>query len=266
MGCRLRTIPAQTTPIEKEITMIETKNLRRTFGKRVAVDDVTLTVEKGTICGLLGPNGAGKTTLLRILTGQIDPDNGMAQVAGYDVVRQRTDLKQIMGVVFDVPNLYERLSAEQNLEFACRLYRVPFARVPEVLQVVGLLERAKEAVNTYSTGMKQRLLIARALLHQPQVLFLDEPTRGLDPMSAYEVRETVMELRERGTTVLLTTHLMDEADQWCDQLALMVAGRLLVQDTPHRLKAAYGDATTPLATVFRRVVEMASTPPQEEAL
>lgn len=164
----------------------------------------------------------------------------------------------------DPTDLYERLSAEQNLEFACRLYNVPFDRVKEVLSVVGLQERAREPVSAYSTGMKQRLLIARGLLHQPQVLFLDEPTRGLDPMAAYEVRATILAQREHGTTVLLTTHLMDEADQWCDQIAFMVAGRLLVQDTPQRLKATYGGAATPLETVFRRIVGTSNPPLLEE--
>ncbi len=153
-----------------------------------AVAGISFQIQRGEIFGLLGPNGAGKTTTIRMLTGQIDPGSGSASVAGCDVVKERARLKERIGVVFEEQNLYERLSARDNLRFNSRLSDLPERRVDEVLDLVKLRERAKEPVRTYSNGMKQRLMVARALLHQPIVLFLDEPTRGLDPISARDVR------------------------------------------------------------------------------
>ena len=217
-----------------------TVDLRRVFHTIEAVAGISFSVRRGEIFGLLGPNGAGKTTTIRMLTGQIDPSGGSARVAGYDVVKERSRLKAHIGVVFEEQNLYERLSARLNLEFACWLYSVDVKRIDEVLDLVHLRERAKDPVRTFSNGMKQRLVIARALLHRPEVLFLDEPTQGLDPISAREVRETVEHLRQEGTTILLTTHLMEEADQLCQQVAFIVQGRLVANDTPRSLKLAHG--------------------------
>lgn len=220
--------------------MIEAIDLRRTFGAKEAVQGISFTVRKGEIFGLLGPNGAGKTTTIRMLTGQIDPSGGSARVAGCDVVKERSKLKERIGVVFEEQNLYERLSARLNLEFSCWLYGVDVNRVDEVLDLVRLRDRAKDPVREYSNGMKQRLMVARALLHRPQVLFLDEPARGLDPIAAREVHHTIEQLRLAGTTVLLTTHLMEEADQLCQQVAFIVNGRLVANDTPRNLKLAHG--------------------------
>jgi len=220
--------------------MIEASDLRRSFGEKEAVAGISFSARRGEIFGLLGPNGAGKTTTIRMLTGQIDPSGGSARVAGCDVVKERAHLKARIGVVFEEQNLYERLSARLNLEFACWLYGVGTSRVDEVLDLVRLRDRAKDPVRTFSNGMKQRLMIARALLHQPQVLFLDEPSRGLDPISAREVRETVEQLRQEGTTILLTTHLMEEADQLCQQVAFIVNGRLVANAAPRSLKLAHG--------------------------
>ena len=220
--------------------MIEAHDLRRTFGSKEAVAGISFTTRRGEIFGLLGPNGAGKTTTIRMLTGQIDPSGGSAVVAGCDVVKERTRLKERIGVVFEEQNLYERLSARQNLEFSCWLYGLPESRVDEVLDLVRLLDRAKDRVRTFSNGMRQRLMIARALLHRPTMLFLDEPSRGLDPVSAREVRQTIKQLSEAGTTILLTTHLMDEADQLCQRVAFIVNGRLVANDTPRNLKLAHG--------------------------
>src|SRR5947209_6885861 len=160
--------------------MIEARHLSRTFGAREAVADVSFCVQRGEIFGLLGPNGAGKTTTIRMLTGQIDPSHGGGSVAGLDVVKERTALKERIGVVFEDQNLYERLSARLNLQFSCWLYGLPKSRVDAALDLVGLRQRAKEPIRTFSNGMKQRIMVARALLHQPHVLFLDDPTRGLD--------------------------------------------------------------------------------------
>ena len=220
--------------------MIEAVDLRRVFGSKEAVADMSFSVRKGEIFGLLGPNGAGKTTTIRMLSGQIDPSGGHARVAGCDVVKERAKLKERIGVVFEDQNLYDRLSARYNLEFSCWLYGLPKSRVDEVLELVHLRDRAKDPVRTFSNGMKQRVMVARALLHKPPVLFLDEPSRGLDPISAREVRQTVERLSQEGMTILLTTHLMEEADQLCQHVAFIVNGRLVASDTPRNLKLAHG--------------------------
>ncbi len=227
-------------------TMIEADNLRRSFKEVTAVAGVHFNVRRGEIFGLLGPNGAGKTTTIRMLTGQIDPSGGRATVAGCDVVKDRAKLKHLIGVVFEEQNLYERVSARNNLRFNCWLYDLPDSRVDEVLDLVGLRERAKDPVQKFSNGMKQRLMIARALLHRPPVLFLDEPTRGLDPIAARDVRRTIEQLRQEGTTILLTTHLLEEADQLCQHLSFIVSGRLVASGTPQSLKLSHGKRTVVL--------------------
>jgi ABC-2 type transport system ATP-binding protein len=220
--------------------MIETHNLRRSFKTKEAVAGISFRAARGAIFGLLGPNGAGKTTTIRMLTGQIDPSGGSATVAGCDVVKDRARLKEHIGVVFEEQNLYERLSARNNLEFSCWLYGLPSSRVDEVLDLVRLRDRAKDKISTFSNGMRQRIMIARALLHRPPVLFLDEPSRGLDPIAAHEVRNTIAQLRDEGMTILLTTHLMEEADQLCQQVAFIVDGKLVANDTPRNLKLVHG--------------------------
>lgn len=220
--------------------MIEATDLRRTFKNIEAVAGISFSAQRGEIFGLLGPNGAGKTTTIRMLTGQIVPTSGHATVAGCDVVRERQRLKERLGVVFEDQNLYERISARNNLRFSCWLYNLPESRAEEVLELVHLRERAKDPVRTFSNGMKQRLMIARALLHRPQVLFLDEPSRGLDPISAREVRGAIEQLRQQGITILLTTHLLEEADQLCQHIAFINQGRIVANDTPRNLKLAHG--------------------------
>ncbi len=227
--------------METPTYMIEAHDLHRSFGAREAVAGISFCVRRGEIFGLLGPNGAGKTTTIRMLTGQIDPSKGSASVAGFDVVKERAQLKTRIGVVFEEQNLYERLSARLNLEFSCWLYGLPKSRVDAVLDLVGLRGRAGDPVHALSGGMKQRLMVARALLHQPQVLFLDEPTRGLDPVAAHELRETITQLSHEGMTVLLTTQLMEEADHLCQRLAFLVKGRIVANDTPRNLKLSHGE-------------------------
>ncbi len=223
--------------------MIEAHDLQRRFGKKEAVAGISFNVQRGGIFGLLGPNGAGKTTTIRMLTGQINPSGGSAIVAGYDVVKEHQQLKQSIGVVFEDQNLYDRLSARLNLEFSSWLYGLPKRRVEEVLDLVKLRDRAKDPLRTFSNGMKQRMMIARALLHKPQVLFLDEPSRGLDPIAAREVRQTILQLSQDGMTILLTTHLMEEADQLCQQVAFIVNGSIVANDTPRNLKLEHGQRT-----------------------
>jgi ABC-2 type transport system ATP-binding protein len=223
--------------------MIEAIDLRRSFKEKEAVAGVSFSVQRGEIFGLLGPNGAGKTTTIRLLTGQIEPSGGRAIVAGCDVVKDRARLKERIGVVFEEQNLYERLSARNNLRFSCWLYNLPESRVDEVLDLVRLRDRAKDAVRTYSNGMRQRLMIARALLHRPPVLFLDEPSRGLDPISARDVRAAIEQLSQGGMTILLTTHLLEEADQLCQHVAFITDGRIVANDTPRNLKLSHGRRT-----------------------
>jgi ABC-2 type transport system ATP-binding protein len=227
---------------------IEVRDLARNFNGLRALDGISFVVSPGEIFGFLGPNGAGKTTTIRILTGQLRPSSGFARVAGCDVVNERQELKPQIGVVFEYQNLYLRLSARDNLNFSANLYGVPSLRVDELLKAVQLYERANDSLKKYSNGMKQRLLIARALLHAPKVLFLDEPTRGLDPNMARQIRAIVSDLVKQGITVFLTTHYMEEADQLCKRVAILDRGKIVALDTPEKLKERY-HATT-LEDVF----------------
>ncbi len=230
---------------------IQAQNLTRDFDGFRAVDGISFTVNPGEIFGFLGPNGAGKTTTIKMLTGQLRPTTGQAWVAGCDVVTERQQLNPQIGVVFDNQNIYERLSGRDNLIFTARLYGVRKSRVKEVLAQVGLSERANDQSKKYSNGMKQRLLIARALLHKPKVLFLDEPTRGLDPGVAREIRQIVLDLaKQEGVTVFLTTHYMDEADKLSDRVAILERGRIVALDSPAQLKAEYGREGATLEDVF----------------
>ena len=219
---------------------IEVEKLTRAFNSLKAVDNISFSVQSGEIFGFLGHNGAGKTTTIRMLSGQLLPTSGHARVAGCDVITEQRRLKPLIGVVSEHQNLYERMSGRENLEFAVRLYGQDIRRVDETLRQVGLLERAGDNVRKYSNGMKQRLLIARALLHHPQVLFLDEPSRGLDPVVGREIRRLILDLSEQGVTIFLTTHYMEEADQLCDRVAFLSEGRIVALDTPNNLKVAHG--------------------------
>ncbi len=230
------------------------ENLVRDFNGLRALDGISFSVEEGETFGFLGPNGAGKTTTIRILTGQLRPTGGKAEVMGFDVVTERQALKSMIGVVFEAQNLYLRLSARENLNFIANLYGVPKIRVDEALDQVGLQERANDSLKKYSNGMKQRLMIARALLHRPKVLFLDEPTLGLDPNVGREIRAFIHGLAKKGMTVFLSTHYMVEADQLCDHVAILDHGRIVALDSPLNLKSKYGaDQMVSLEDVFVRL-------------
>jgi ABC-2 type transport system ATP-binding protein len=223
--------------------IVEVQQLEKHYGAVRAVDGISFSVGAGEIFGLLGHNGAGKTTTIRMLTGRTRPTAGSATVAGFDVVTGRAGYKPLINLVFEDQNLYDRLTGYDNLAVFARLYGVPVKRAEELLQLVRLGDAAKRRVKTYSTGMKQRLLIARALINQPRVLFLDEPTRGLDPASARELRDLIARLSTEGTTVFLTTHYMDEADELCDRVAFLSAGKIVALDSPRELKLRYGSRT-----------------------
>jgi ABC-2 type transport system ATP-binding protein len=215
-------------------------SLTKMFKNTIAVNGITFSVHKGEVFGFLGPNGAGKTTTIRILTGQLLPSSGQASVAGYDIVSERGKLKPKIGVIFEYQNLYERLSARENLNFMRHLYGVDPMRVDEVLSLVGLNDRANEKIKSYSNGMKQRLLIARGLLHDPSIIFMDEPTRGLDPLIALEIRKMIASLVQDDRTIFLTTHYMEEADRLCNRVAIIDHGKIIAIDTPSSLKNKFG--------------------------
>jgi len=228
---------------------IETSKLTRDYNGTRAVNEISFHVQTGEIFGFLGPNGAGKTTTIKMLTGQLRPTSGRAEVMGCDVVEDRQALKPHIGVVFEEPNLYERLSGRDNLRFAARLYGLDMNSVEHMLERIGLAENARKRVKHYSSGMKQRLLIGRALLHKPQVLFLDEPTRGLDPGVARAIRQIIAELAQEGVTVFLTTHYMEEADRLSTRVAILDEGNIIALDTPEAMKASLGTGAT-LEDVF----------------
>ena len=229
--------------------IIQVRDLVKTYGDIHAVNGISFDVMAGEVFGFLGHNGAGKTTTIRMLTGRTRPTGGSATIAGNDIVRDRDAIKPLINLVFEDPNLYERFTGLQNLEIFADLYGVPRARGRELLERVRLTDAAKRKVKTYSSGMKQRLLIARSLINSPKVLFLDEPTRGLDPTSARELRDLIRQLSDGGTTVFLTTHYMEEADELSDRVAFLSAGNIVALDTPRELKLRYGSRT---ATVLLR--------------
>ncbi len=219
--------------------MIEVTGLTKKYKNFTAVNNISFTVDKGEIFGFLGPNGAGKTTTIKILTGLLSPTEGKALVCGQDIVKEKRDLKTNIGVVFEYQNLYTRLTGRYNLEVFRKLYKVPSCRVDELLKIVGLYERAGDPVKDYSRGMQQRLLIARALLHQPRVLFLDEPTSGLDPHSAKELRNLIKKLSSEGITVFLTTHYLEEAELLCNRVAIIDKGEIIALDKTRELNCSY---------------------------
>lgn len=206
-----------------------------------AVEDISFQVHKGELFGLLGPNGAGKTTTVKMLSTLLLPTSGSISILGLDAIRQTQQVRQRIGFTFGgARGLYGRLSAEDNLKYFAELYglepEVTRRRIPELLELVGLGGRGEDRVETFSSGMQQRLHLARALLHDPELIFLDEPTVGIDPVGARELRSTVKELVARGKTILLTTHYMAEAEELCDRIAIVNQGEIMVQNTPYHLK------------------------------
>lgn len=216
--------------------MIEVKGLTKRYGELLAVDSISFNVEKGEIFGFLGPNGAGKTTTIKILTGELEPTDGDVKVAGFNPVSDRKNLHKIIGVVPEVQNLYERMTAKENLTFFAKLYDINHKRVDELLEQFDLQEWANEKVKNFSLGMKQRLLLARGLLPKPDILFLDEPTKGLDPYTARYIRSIIREVNKKGATIFLTTHYMEEADELSDRVVIIDKGKIIVCDNPENLK------------------------------
>jgi ABC-2 type transport system ATP-binding protein len=221
---------------------IEVSGLTKNYGNLTAVDGVDFKVAKGEFFGLLGPNGAGKTTTIRMLTGLTKPSSGTAKVAGRDCIREALAVKQRIGVVSEVSNLYNEMSAWDNLMFIGELYGVDkptrTIRAKQLLEAFQLYDRRNDHLVGYSKGMKRRVRIAAALLHRPEVLFLDEPTSGLDVQSSRLIRSIIRELNKQRVTVFLTTHYIDEADQLCDRVAIIAQGKIVVQGSPEKLKSS----------------------------
>lgn len=218
--------------------MIKTHNLTKDFKTTLAVDQLNLEISEGEVFGFLGPNGAGKTTTVRMLTSLIEPSSGTAEVNGHILGKEDIQIRRTVGILTETPGMYDNLNADYNLRMFARLYEVQDipGQVEKYLRMLGLWERRFDAVATFSKGMKQKLAIARALMHEPRILFLDEPTAGLDPEAARLVREFIDELRKQGRTIFMCTHNLDEADRLCDRIGVFKS-RLLVVDTPTRLRS-----------------------------
>ncbi|MBX2999631.1 MAG: ABC transporter ATP-binding protein [Caldilineaceae bacterium] len=219
---------------------ISARDLTFNYGDLTAVDHISFDVAAGEILGFLGPNGAGKSTAVKLLTGQLRPSHGGATLLGMDIVKQTKQIQAQIGVSFETANLYEQMSAVENLVLFARLFGVKGFDALALLGKVGLAGREKDRVATYSKGMKQRLMLARALVNTPKILFLDEPTDGLDPVSSQTIHAIIREAADRGATVFLTTHDMVEADKLSDRVGFINKGKIVALDQPARLKRQYG--------------------------
>jgi ABC-2 type transport system ATP-binding protein len=235
-------------------SMIEVKNLTKMFNDFTAVDSISFDVRKGEIFGLLGPNGAGKSTTIRMLCTLSRPTKGTATIGGYDIVKDDTQVRKLVGIVSEKMIMYDRLTARENLQFFGSLFGIPKnvldKRIDDLLELVQLTKWKNSLVGTFSTGMRQRMNVIRALLNMPQVLFLDEPTLGLDPQSTVEIREFIKKInRENTSTILITTHMMGEADLLCDRIGIIDHGKIVALDTSTNLKRMIQGANTTILTL-----------------
>ncbi len=241
--------------MEGNTPAIMARGLSKRYGNTVAVDDLNLSVAAGEIFGFLGPNGAGKTTTIKMLTGLLKPSSGQAFIGGYDIQQQPLEAKALIGYVPDTPFLYEKLTGQEFLRFVARLYDLPAEqtarRSGELLEMFDLADRAGDLVQGYSHGMRQKLALASALLHEPKVFFLDEPTVGLDPKSARQVKDLLRLLAGRGTCIFMSTHILEVAERMCDRVGIIDRGRLLTAGTMEELRQARGAGT--LEDIFLQV-------------
>jgi len=244
---------------------IEAEGLTKMFGSLIAVDHLSFKVEEGEVFGLLGPNGAGKTTTVRMLACLISPSEGSAKVGGYDIVRNPLEVRQIVGILTENPSLYERLTAYENMDFFAEAYGLSNAqekrnRIRELLEFFELWDRRNDKVATFSKGMKQKLAIARALVHKPLILFLDEPTTGLDPESSKEVRDLIERLsRHEKRTILLCTHRLEDAEKLCSRVMIINRGKSVIVGTPDELRDRIAGQPTlqvTLAKLDQKVIEV----------
>ena len=240
---------------------ISVTDLRYAYGTTVAVDGISFQVKPGEVLGFLGPNGAGKSTTIKMLTGMLPPQSGTVEVLGLDVRTHRREVQSQIGVCFEEKNLYLEMTAKENLEFFARLFGIRRFDAHATLERVGLADRGSDRVKRYSKGMRQRLMVARALVSSPAILFLDEPTDGLDPVSSRAIRAIIREEADRGAAVFLTTHDMHEADQLSDRVAFINEGRIVTMDSPETLKLRHGTRSVRVrvrrdATVDEQVVSL----------
>ncbi|MCP4358885.1 MAG: ABC transporter ATP-binding protein [Chloroflexi bacterium] len=253
---------------------IVAENLAYRYGDVLAVDHISFEMDEGEILGFLGPNGAGKSTTVKMLSGQLRPQAGQATLLGMDVAKKPKTIQAQIGVCFEITNLYEQMSAAENLNLFARLFRVNSFDAEALLKRVGLDGRGPDRVETFSKGMKQRLMVARALVNKPQILFLDEPTEGLDPTSSQSIRNIILEERDRGATIFLTTHDMEEADKLSDRVAFINQGQIVALDKPHTLKQQYGKRALKIEVVGENgamqihevVLDESETPQKLQAL
>ncbi|MDD1701498.1 MAG: ATP-binding cassette domain-containing protein [Methanoregula sp.] len=247
-------------------TAVQVNDLTKSFGSLVAVDRISFTIEQGEIFGLLGPNGAGKTTTLSMLATMLDPTSGSAGIMGIDIEKDQDGVRKAIGIVFQDQSLDEELTAWENMDFHGRLYRIPKEererRAGELLRLVELYDRKDDIIKTFSGGMRRRLEIARGLLHHPQVLFLDEPTIGLDPQTRNHLWNYIENLaKEKNITIILTTHYMEEADRLCNRIAIIDHGKIIALDTPARLKDSLGgDLVTIRSPATKKIAAALSAP------
>ena len=227
---------------------IDVAGVRFAYGDTVAVDDVSFSMPPGEILGFLGPNGAGKSTTIKMLTGQLKPDEGTIEILGMNMPAQRETIQARLGVCFEEKNLYVSMTGGENLVFFAKLFGVPDFKPEPLMERVGLSARLDDRVSEYSKGMRQRLMMARALINTPDVLLLDEPTDGLDPVSAISIRDLIRGEADRGAAVVLTTHDMHEADTLSDRVAFINQGTILTIDTPDNLKLAHGQRSVRIRT------------------
>lgn len=250
----LQTVEAGRDEAQQAISppAIEITNLCKTFGNFQAVDHLSLTVKQGEIFGLLGPNGSGKTTTINMLSGLSKPTSGSVKVLGYDVQQQTRQVRRLLGAVPQETALYEELSALDNLDFHADLFGIPRkekkARIAEILELVQLTNRQKSRVGTFSGGMKRRLALGRALLHNPQLIYLDEPTLGVDVQARRAIWDYILALRDQGKTVLITTNYLEEAQALCERVAIIDHGKLIDVDTVEHLKRTYGGSIIEIET------------------
>lgn len=245
-------VATQQSEAQANVPAIKTIDLCKTFKDFKAIDHLSLTVQQGEVFGLLGPNGSGKTTTINMISGLSMPTSGEVRVLGYDVRQNARQVRQILGAVPQETALYEELTAWTNMDFHAELFGIPSkekkARITNMLELVQLLDRKNSRVSTFSGGMKRRLALARALLHDPKLIYLDEPTLGVDVQARRAIWDYILALRDQGKTVLITTNYLEEAQAICDRLAIIDHGKLIAVDTPEHLKQTYGGSVIELET------------------
>lgn len=220
--------------------VIEIKNFSKNYDSFKAVDNIDLSVKSGIVFGLLGPNGAGKTTIIKAMTGRLSFSKGEISILELDVKKDAKDIHQLIGVVSETQNLYEHLTVFENIDFFRELYNVDKSRTIEIINTLSLENKKNDKVSSLSKGLKQRVLLARSILHSPKLLFLDEPTSGIDPASALEVHQFIKKMRQAGTTIFLTSHDMEEVDSLCDEIAFINNGEVVAKGSPKSLKKEFG--------------------------